>query len=331
MRGAGRRSRPALRPTSTQGRHGGRRSTRGSTLAPPREHEAPEEGADRAWALRAAAALSVLISARIIIALLGKAIAFLAKVPLDALWTTGWYPRQNQFDLPTIFIGTLAHRVHRDGGRGPARSGGRDLPLRVRDPAAPPDLKPIIETLAGMPSVVLGYFALSVISPDLVKKLFSSAGSSTSAAGIAVGILTSRWWRPSPRTRCTRSRVRSEAAYGIGARRRSVTTKVVFPAAVSGIVAALILGISRAMGETMVVAIAAGGTGGRSDFNLLRPGQTMTGRHLVARGRVGPGRGVPADAQSLRVALFVGLLLFVLTFTLNLVSERFVRRVRKHY
>jgi phosphate transport system permease protein len=118
-----------------------------------------------------------------------------------------------------------------------------------------------------------------------------------------------------------------EAAYGIGARKGTVAVRVVFPAAVSGVVASLILGISRAIGETMVVAIAAGATGaaGRT-FSPLGHGQTMTG--AISSLAIGSDqvRGSDLAFPSL---FFVGLCLFVLTFALNLVSERFVRRFRK--
>ena len=124
-------------------------------------------------------------------------------------------------------------------------------------------------------------------------------------------------------------RVRCErAAYGIGAKRKTVTTKVVFPSAVSGIVASLILGFSRAVGETMVVAIAAGATGGAlRTFNPLERGQTMTGAiSSLAIGSDQVRAGFAFDSL-----YFVGLLLFVITFALNLMSERFVRRVRSRY
>jgi phosphate transport system permease protein len=123
-----------------------------------------------------------------------------------------------------------------------------------------------------------------------------------------------------------------EAAYGIGARRRTVTLRVVFPAAVSGIVASLILGISRALGETMVVAIAAGGTGNAErTLSPFEPNQTLTA--AIASLAIGSdqvktrGSGLNAfDALYL-----VGLILFVLTLLLNVVSERFVRRYRRRY
>jgi phosphate transport system permease protein len=120
-----------------------------------------------------------------------------------------------------------------------------------------------------------------------------------------------------------------EAAYGIGARRRSVATRVVFPAAISGVVAALILGVARAIGETMVVAIAAGATGGAlRTVNPLEGGQTMTG--AIASLAIGSDQ-VQGSTLAFGSLYFVGLSLFVLTFALNLASERFVRRVRREY
>jgi len=120
-----------------------------------------------------------------------------------------------------------------------------------------------------------------------------------------------------------------EGAYGIGARRKTVTTKVVFPAAVSGVVASLILGFSRAVGETMVVAIAVGATGGAlRTFNPLEGGQTMTG--AISSLAIGSDR-VRGSGFAFDALYFVGLLLFVITFILNVVSERFVRRVRSQY
>jgi phosphate transport system permease protein len=282
-----------------------------------------------------AAVLSVLISALIVLALLDKAIVFLTKVPLGALWTTGWFPRQNQFDLPTIIVGSGAIVVVAMAVAIPVGLGAAIYLAEYSDGRLRRILKPIIETLAGVPSVVMGFFALSVISPDFVRKLFSGAGTfSLLAAGIGVGILTvplvasvaedAMYAVPG---------ALREAAYGIGARRRSVTTKVVFPAAASGIAAAVILGISRAVGETMVVAIAAGGTGGSlRTFDLLGPGQTMTG--AISSLAVGSDQVAAVSGQTLNPyeALYlVGFLLFVFTLVLNLVSERFVRRVRRNF
>ena len=283
----------------------------------------------------AAAGLSVLISAGIVLALLDKSIVFLTKVPLGELWSKGWLPRNNAFDLATIVIGTglivvVAMVVAIPVGLGAAIYLAEYSDRRLRR-----ILKPIIETLAGVPSIVMAFFALFVISPDLVKKLFSSATTfNLLAAGIGVGILTVPLVASvAEDAMFAVPDALREAAYGIGARRRSVTTSVVFPAASSGIAAAVILGISRAIGETMVVAIVAGGTGGSlRTFDLLGPGQTMTG--AISSLAVGSDQVAAVSGQQVNPydALFlVGFLLFVFTFVLNVVSERFVRRVRRNF
>jgi phosphate transport system permease protein len=191
--------------------------------------------------------------------------------------------------------------------------------------------KPILETLASIPSVVLGYFALQVINPELVQKIFASASTfNYLAAGLAVGILTIPLVASVAEDAMHAvPQALREAAYGIGARRMTVTTRVVLPAAVSGIVASLILGFSRAVGETMVVAIAAGATGGSlRTFNPLDRGQTMTG--AISSLAIGSDR-VRGSGFAFESLYFVGLMLFVITFLLNVVSERFVRRVRSRY
>jgi phosphate transport system permease protein len=120
-----------------------------------------------------------------------------------------------------------------------------------------------------------------------------------------------------------------EASYGLGARKRSTTLRVVFPAAISGIVAALILGLSRAIGETLVVAMAAGGTGGSLfTLDITEPGQTMTAAMTALATGSDQVRGATAAFPSL---FFVGAVLFFMTLGLNVVSERFVRRVRRRY
>jgi phosphate transport system permease protein len=119
-----------------------------------------------------------------------------------------------------------------------------------------------------------------------------------------------------------------EASYGLGARKRVTSLRIVFPAAVSGIVAALIVGFSRAIGETMIVALVAGGVGG-AVFNLnpCLPGQTMTAAMTAQAIGSDQASGGLAGAS----LFFLGLLLFVMTLVLNLVSERFVRRIRAAY
>jgi phosphate transport system permease protein len=278
-----------------------------------------------------AALLSLVVSMAIVVTLASEAISWLTKVELSSLWTNSWAPRENKFDMLTLLSGTfivagVAMIVAAPVGLGAALYLSEYANPRVRRV-----LKPILEILAGIPSVVLGYFALTVITPDLVKVLFSSAGTfNFLSAGIAVGVLTvplvasvaedAMYAVPG---------ALREAAYGIGARKGTVATRVVFPAAVSGIVAALILGVSRAIGETMVVAIAAGATGSAArTFSPLSNGQTMTG--AISSLAIGSDQ-VRGSGLAFPSLFFVGLCLFVLTFALNLFSERFVRRFRKDF
>ena len=186
--------------------------------------------------------------------------------------------------------------------------------------------------LAGIPSVVLGYFAIAFINPNLVVKIFSGADKAFTimAAGIAVGILTV----PIVAS-VTEDALRAvplalrEASFGLGAKRSQTTFRVVFPAAISGIVAALILGISRAIGETMVVAIAAGAVGGTLFHTTpLKPGQTMT----AAMAALGFGSDqVAGNNLAFQSLYFVGALLFLITLALNVLGDRLVNRVREIY
>jgi phosphate transport system permease protein len=192
-------------------------------------------------------------------------------------------------------------------------------------------LKPILELLAGIPSVVMAYFVVSFISPDVVQRLFAGATFyNMLAAGIGVGILISPIVASvaEDAMHAVPSSLR-EASYGLGARRKNTALQVVFPAAISGIVAALILGVSRAIGETLVVTLAAGATGG-SAFTVdpLGPGQTMTAAMASLATGSDQVKGGSAAFPSL---FFVGTLLFFITLTLNVLSDRFVRRIRRKY
>jgi phosphate transport system permease protein len=248
------------------------------------------------------------------------------------LWGIGWFPRRGNFDIRTVFVGTLlvagiAMLVATPLGLGAAMYLSEYARPRVRKV-----LKPILEILAGIPSVVLGYFALRFITPELLKSIFGNelAAFNMLAAGIGVGILTvplvasiaEDSMRAVPRSL-------REASYGLGASRMLTSVRVVFPAAVSGIVAALIIGLSRAIGETMVVAIASGATGGALfGLNVLQPGQTMTA--AMASLAIGSDQ-VRGDDYAFQSLFFLGLLLFLVTLVLNVLSERFVRRVRQRY
>jgi phosphate transport system permease protein len=277
-----------------------------------------------------AAALSILISSAIIFSLLGNAIYFLINVDTSALLADGWFPRRGLYGIPTIVAGTLvisgvAMLVATPLGLGAGIYLSEFASARVRKL-----LKPVLEILASIPSVVLGFFALTWISPNLVQPLTGAPLSNMAVAGLAVGILITPLVASisEDALHAVPSYLR-EASYGLGARKRTTTLRVVVPAAVSGIVAALLLGVSRAIGETMIVSIAAGGTGGSLfEVNPLEPGQTMTAAMTALAIGSDNVRGAELTFESL---FFVGMLLFLMTLTLNLISEAFVRRVRRQY
>ena len=279
----------------------------------------------------AAAAVSVLVSALIVTSLIGRAVTFLTLIHPTQLLAGGWFPRQGDFGIPTLLAGTFIVTAIGMAVAIPLGLGAAMYLSEYAKPRMRRVLKPALEVLAGIPSVVMGFFALNVISPDLVRELFGGATIfNLAAAGIGVGILVTPLIASVAEDAmfAVPASLR-EASYGLGARKRITSLQVVFPAAVSGIVAAVILGISRAIGETMVVAIAAGATGNSLfTLNPLHYGQTMTtAMSSLAIGSDTVG-GVAAAVPSL---FFVGLLLFSLTFALNLVADRFVRRVRERY
>jgi phosphate transport system permease protein len=278
-----------------------------------------------------AAAISIVTSALIVISLAGRAIAFITTVDLATLWSNGWFPRRGLFDLKTIVVGTLIVAAIAMLVAAPLGLGAAMYLSEYASPRIRRLLKPILEILAGIPSVVLGFFAITFINPDLVKPIFDGAEFfNMTAAGIAVGVLVTPLVASiaEDAMRAVPMSLR-EASYGMGARKRTTTLRVVFPAAISGIVASLIVGVSRAVGETMVVAIAAGATGGSLfSLNPLGPGQTMTA--AMTSLAIGSDQ-VKGQANTFEALFFVGLLLFCMTLVLNIVSEGFVRRVRQRY
>ena len=282
-------------------------------------------------ALLGAAVLSIVISALIVLSLVREAWTFISQVEMAKLWTTGWFPRRGIYDVKTLLVGSLlvtaiAMVVAVPVGLGAAIYLAEYASARVRQV-----LKPALEILAGIPSVVLGFFALTWISPEIVQRLNDGASLfNLAAAGIGVGILTVPLVASisEDAMRAVPLSLR-EASAGMGARKITTTVTVVVPAAISGLVAAFIVAVSRAMGETMVVAIAAGATGGSVfSTNIFKPGQTMTAAMAAQAAGTDAVRGQALTFQSL---FFVGLLLFLITLGLNLVADRYVRRVRQAY
>ena len=276
------------------------------------------------------AAFSIIISIAIVVSLIGNAATFFFEVDKGLLFTDGWFPRRNMYDLATIMVGTLiiagvAMLVATPLGLGAGIYLSEYATPRVRK-----TIKPIIEVLASIPSVVLGFWALTWLSPNVVQPLTGAPLSNMFVAGLAVGVLiTPLVATVSEDALHAVPQYLREASYGLGARRRTTSLNVVFPAAVSGIVAALLLGFSRAIGETMIVALVAGGTGGSLfQLNPFEQGQTMTAAMTALAIGSDQVRGAELAFESL---FFVGFVLFLVTLGLNLASEAFVRRVRRAY
>ena len=277
-----------------------------------------------------AAVLSIVISAAIVLSLIGNAATFFIDVDKGLLFTDGWFPRRNMFDLKTIVAGTLIIAVVAMLVATPLGLGAGIYLSEYASRRARRTIKPIIEVLASIPSVVLGFWALTWLSPTVVQPLTGAPLSNMFVAGLAVGVLiTPLVATVSEDALHAVPQYLREASYGLGARKRTTSLNVVFPAAVSGIVAALLLAFSRAIGETMIVALVAGGTGGSLfQLNPFEQGQTMTAAMTALAIGSDQVRGAELTFESL---FFVGFLLFVITLLLNLWSEAFVRRVRRQY
>ena len=274
---------------------------------------------------------SIAISAFIVFTLVFEAWSFITRVDLSALNSAGWAPRRGLFDIPTLLIGTflvsaIAMLVAAPVGLFTAIFLSEYATPRVRS-----FVKPILEILAGIPSIVLGFFAIAVISPQVVQRINPQApGFNILAASIAVGILSIPLVA-SVSEDAMRAVPRSlrEASYGLGARRLTTSLRVVFPAAISGIVAALILATSRAIGETMVVALAAGASGsGARSWDPFGVGQTLTA--AMASLAIGSDQ-VRGDSLAFPSLFFLGAVLFAITLLLNIIGDAFVRRTRQRY
>jgi phosphate transport system permease protein len=278
-----------------------------------------------------AALASIVISLFIVLALLFEAIDFLRQIDLSDLSAIGWFPRRGKFDLATLFLGSIIITIIAMLVAAPIGLLSAIYLSEYASPRTRAIVKPILEILASIPSVVLGFFALTFINPRIVQQIFTQATVfNMLAAGLGVGVLIIPLIASisEDALRAVPGSLR-EASYGLGARKVTTSLRVVVPAAVSGIVAALIIGISRGIGETMVVAIAAGGTGGSlRTVNPLGPGQTITG----AIASLAAGSDQVQGAQAAYLSLFfLGLLLFVITLALNVVGDVFVRRTRHRY
>jgi phosphate transport system permease protein len=279
--------------------------------------------------LFACAALSILVTAGIVAVLIFETAAFLREVPITQfLFGTEWTPLfyNKKFGVLPLVAGTalvsgIAMAVALPAGLLSAIYLSEYAPPRVRR-----IVKPILEILAGVPTVVYGYFALLFVTPMLQNFLPGLAGFNALSPGIVMGImilpLVSSLSEDALHSVPNGLR---EGAYALGATRMQATVRVVVPAALSGISAAAILAVSRAIGETMIVAVAAGQQP-RLTLNPLVPIETMTA--FIVQVSMGD---TPAGTIEYRTIFAVGMLLFLGTFALNLFSNWLRNRFREEY
>jgi phosphate transport system permease protein len=279
--------------------------------------------------LFACAALSILVTAGIVAVLIFETAAFLREVPITHfLFGTEWTPLfyNKKFGVLPLVAGTalvsgIAMVVALPAGLLSAIYLSEYAPPGVRRV-----VKPILEVLAGVPTVVYGYFALLFVTPLLQNFLPGLSGFNALSPGIVMGImilpLVSSLSEDALHSVPNGLR---EGAYALGATRMQATVRVVVPAALSGISAAAILAVSRAIGETMIVAVAAGQQP-RLTLNPLVPIETMTA--FIVQVSMGD---TPAGTIEYRTIFAVGMLLFLGTFALNLFSNWLRNRFREEY
>ena len=283
--------------------------------------------------LFAAAAVSIVTTTLIILALLRETISFFGDVPIgDFLFGTKWTPLlggdQQSFGVVPLLTGTLYLTaiglvVAIPLGLLAAIYLSEYAPRRVRKA-----VKPVLELLAGVPTIVFGYFALTFFTPEVLKDALGLGVNQFNAlsAGIILGVLVV----PTIATLVEDSmsavpQSLREGSAGLGANRVQTSIRVVFPAALSGIVAALVLGASRAVGETVIILIAGGQTANLS-LNPTESYQSMAA-FIAATSR----GDIPTGSIEYETIFVVGMTLFAFTLLLNSVSIRLVRRYRQVY
>jgi phosphate transport system permease protein len=280
-----------------------------------------------------AALVSIATTVGIILALVEPAIEFFSEISIvDFLTGTSWTPTfaQKSYGVLPLVVGTLLVTTIALVIAIPLGIGSAIYLAEYASDRSRKLLKPILELLAGVPTVVYGFVALFALNPVLQQYWPGDSGPAFQnllVAGIAMGVMIVPTIASiSEDAMSAVPHSLREGAYALASTKMQVATRVVVPAAISGIVAAVVLGISRAIGETMIVTIAGGLISSEVDFNPLHAIETMTA-YIAA---VSSG-DIPVGSIDYQTVFAVGLLLFVVTFALNALSIRLVRRFREVY
>jgi phosphate transport system permease protein len=278
-----------------------------------------------------AAVISLLTTTGIVYALVEETVKFFGEVGIgDFLFGTKWTPlfEPGSFGVLPLVAGTFATTAIALVVAIPLGLGAAVYLSEYARPRVRKTIKPILELLAGIPTIVFGYFALTFFTPEILRGFFHlDVGIFNAlAAGIIIGFLiipiVASISEDSMRSVPQALR---EGAFGLGASKLQVTVRVVFPAALSGIVASIVLAMSRAVGETMVVVIA-GGLQPQWGADVGKSMETLTA--FIAATAKGD---VPTGSNEYKTLFAVGMTLFVITLVINMISIRFVRKYRQVY
>lgn len=281
-------------------------------------------------ALFLCASVSIVTTLGIVFVLFEESLRFFAKVsPSDFLTGTRWTPllEPRSYGVIPLLCGTF---LVAGGALLVAIPVGLASAIFLSEYATPrvrSVLKPILEILAGIPTVVYGFFALTFITPHILRPLFPQSDIFNAAsAALVMGVMII----PTISSLCDDAfravpRNLREAGYAVSATRLEVSTRIVLPAAMSGVVAAILLALARAIGETMIVAIAAGMTP-KLSLNPLESCQTLTS--YMVQVMLGD---TPAGTLEYYTIFAVGLTLFLITLSINLIAVRVLRRFREVY
>ena len=281
--------------------------------------------------LFAAAVLSVLTTFGIVFSLLENTIEFFGEVGVgEFLFGTEWSPlfADAEFGVVPLVTGSLLVTAIAMIVAVPLGLGAAIYLAEYATPRLRKTVKPILELLAGVPTIVFGFFALAFFTPEVLRALFGNDVRIFNAlsAGIIMGfMIVPTVASISEDAMSAVPAALREGAFGLGASKLQVSTRIVFPAALSGIVASIVLGASRAIGETMIVLIAAGQTPNLT-ADPRESVETMT--TFIAATAKGD---VPVGSIEYKTIFAVGTTLFLMTLVLNAISIRFVRKYRQVY
>jgi phosphate transport system permease protein len=277
-----------------------------------------------------AAAISVLTTIGILVALLADSIPFFQEVGTKFFTDDSWGPlfeADPKYGIWQLLNGTFLITGIAVLTAVPIGLGSAVYLSEYASPRVRKVVKPILEILVGVPTVVFGYFALTFVTPEILQAIGVKVDIFNAlSAGIVMGIMIVPTIASisEDAMRAVPMGLR-EGAYGMGATRRQVATRVVFPAAISGIVASIVLGVSRGVGETMIVLLAAGL---QPNFGLNPTEGYATITTFMGSAADGD---LPAGSIGFESIFACGLTLFVLTLLMNMVAIRFVRRYREVY